>query len=126
MNNTVFPGTVCTAVLTDPDTLSRNLHKADTRSTLDFDKIIGTPFFRQWRGADEIKLPGRGFRSSLKTCIQAAVPAPERRMLHVLYDDRGCIYCEAVGIAERVKPDANSRRILLLQVRAANETTEKE
>ena len=124
--NRVVSGTVCDAILTDPAALSRNLHKADTLSTLDFDRINGSPYFRQWRGTDQIELPGRGFSAKLKTCIQAAVPAPERRMLHVLYDDSGCIYCEAVGIAARVKPDANSRRILLLQIHAADDTTEKE
>ena len=119
--NRVFAGMCCTAVLADA--LSRNHHTADTRSTLDFDRIIGKPYFRQWRGSDRIRLPGRDFSSVLKDCIQAAAPAPERRTLHALYDEKGCIYCEKVGIAARVKPNENSRRILTLQVRAAENTT---
>lgn len=117
--NRFFRGRVCTAVLTDP--ISRNLHKSDTRSTLDFDKIKGSIFFRQRTGADRICLPGRGFESVLKKRIQAEVPLPLRDSLHTLFDGEGCICCERIGIAARVKPDANSRRILMLSF-AADET----
>lgn len=123
---TLFDGKSCTAQLHDTGALSQNYHKAHTKSTLDFDKIKGRSFFRQWRGADRLALPGRGFSSQLKTCIQAEIPAPQRRTLYVLYDDLGCIYCEGIGIAARVKPDANSRRILTLSISAANQTTKKE
>ena len=47
------------------------------------------------------------------------VPAPERETLHILYDDLGCIWCERIGTAARVKPDADSRRILIAEIRAA-------
>ncbi|MCR4759312.1 MAG: tRNA lysidine(34) synthetase TilS [Oscillospiraceae bacterium] len=114
--NMLYPDKICEAVLLDTAAISRNYHKADTRSTLDFDKIKGKPYFRQWRGTDRIRLPGRSFSSALKTCVQAAVPIPERRLLYALYDAEGCIYCEQIGIAARVKPDADSRRILTLQI----------
>ena len=69
-----------------------------------------------------IRLPARDFSSSLKKCIQAAVPAPERKYLYALYDRQGCIYCEHVGIAARVRPDADSRRFLTLRISSAAET----
>lgn len=114
--NRLFAGKCCTAVLEEAGAISRNVHKADTKSTLDFDKINGAPYFRQRRGTDRIRLPGRDFDSSLKKCVQAAVPVPERQNLYVLYDRLGCIYCEQVGIAARVRPDADSRRILTLRI----------
>ena len=98
--------------------LSRNSHKCDTHSTLDFDKIIGKPYFRKPRRDDRIELPGRGFRTALRKCIQANVPAPQRAGLHALYDDAGCIWCEGVGIAARVKPDAQTKTLLTLTVTA--------
>ncbi len=119
--NRLFDGKSCIAALTSPDAISRNQHKADTKSTLDFDKIKGTPYFRQRRGTDTIRLPGRDFDSTLKKCVQAEVPAPERQRLYVLYDRLGCIYCEQVGIAARVKPDADSSRILTLRITRENE-----
>ena len=120
--NPLIGGKICIAELTDADAISRNPHKADTKSTLDFDKIIGTPYFRQWCNADTIRLPARDFSSALKKCIQAAVPAPERKYLYALYDRQGCIYCEHVGIAARVRPDADSRRFLTLRISSAAET----
>ena len=117
--NRIFPEKRCFVTCCDAESLSRNLHTADTKKTLDFDKIIGQPVFRQCRPQDEIILPGRGFRTLLKKQIQALVPAPERGTLHILYDDLGCIWCERVGTAARVKPDADSRRILITEIRAA-------
>ena len=112
----LFPQKACEVRLVETEdksgTISPKLHNAFTRCTLDCDKIVGNPYFRQWCGSDRIALPGRGFSSSLKTCIQAAVPQTERRRLYVLYDDLGCIYCEQVGIAARVKPDAKTTRCL--------------
>ncbi|MCQ2416692.1 MAG: tRNA lysidine(34) synthetase TilS [Oscillospiraceae bacterium] len=112
--NHVFEGDVC-KIVAEERILSQNYHASYTRSTLDFDKINGNLYFRQWNGKDRIQLPGRSFESALKDCIQAAVPAPERRLQHVLYDNSGCVYCENVGVAARVKPDAETQRVLVVQ-----------
>lgn len=117
--NRIFPETCCFVSICAPDALSRNLHKARTKKTLDFDKIKGQPYFRRCSPQDRITLPGRNFSTLLKKQIQAQVPAPERETLHILYDDLGCIWCERIGIAARVKPDADSRRILIPEIRAA-------
>ena len=112
----VVPECSVRAVFSEVGALSRNIHTANTRVTLDPDKIIGTPYFAQWQRSDTIALPGRGFHSSLHTLICAAVPAAERRRLHVLYDDCGVILCEGIGIAARVRPDADSSRQVTLAV----------
>ena len=117
-DNAVFSDKICTAKLEAADALSRSCHKPDTRSTLDFDKIIGTPRFRKIAGNDKIRLPGRGFDSTLKKLVQANVPGPERSRVCALFDDLGCIYCEGAGIAARVKPDADTCRLLLLSCRS--------
>lgn len=116
--NRIFAGRLCIARLFEGGAVSQNIHTADTKATLDFDKIIGQPMFRARSAADKIRLPGRDFDSLLKKCIQAAIPRPERQTLHTLYDDAGCIWCEHVGVAARVKPNAESRRILTLAVSA--------
>lgn len=97
-------------------TVSPNLHTADTRMTLDSDKIKGKPYFRRPLPDDRITLPGRGFSGLLKKRIQSAVPALFRGRLHALYDNEGCIFCEGVGIAARVRPDADSRTLLRLRI----------
>ena len=117
--NRIFPEKLCFVSCCTADSLSRNLHTALTKKTLDFDKIKGQPYFRMCAPQDYLILPGRGFRTLLKKQIQALVPAPERETLHILYDDLGCIWCERIGTAARVKPDADSRRILTAEIRAA-------
>lgn len=97
--------------------LSRNSHKSDTKSTLDFDRIKGTPYLRTARGADTIRLPGRDFASSLRKMLQTAYPVPRRRCVPALFDDAGCIWCAGIGIDRRVKPDAQTERLLTLTVR---------
>ncbi|MCR5306888.1 MAG: tRNA lysidine(34) synthetase TilS [Oscillospiraceae bacterium] len=128
--NRIVPGCRLDAVLWDA-AVSRNLHTADTRCTLDFDKICGEPRFRRPMRSDTICLPGRGFSGLLRKRIQSAVPAFYRRGLHALYDSEGCIFCEGVGIAARVKPNADSRTLLHLSITrgeaaAAQITSEKE
>lgn len=125
--NRFFSDRICTAALTDA--VSQNIHKADTKATLDFDKIIGSPYFRLRRADDRITLPAREHSTLLKKCVQENVPPPLRQRLYALYDAEGCIWCENIGIAARVKPTADSRRLLMLSVRAAEIsklTTEKE
>lgn len=117
--NRIFPEKRCFAKCSVIDPLSRNRHIADTKNTLDSDKIKGQLQFFKCSPQDHIILPGRSFSTLLKKQIQALVPAPEREMLHILYDDLGCVWCERIGIAARVRPDAASRRILSLKITAA-------
>ncbi len=124
--NQMFPTRVCNAELSETP-ISPSYHNTFTRSTLDYDKIIGDPHFRLWQNADRITLPGRDFSSTLKKCVQSVVPIPERRTLYALFDDLGCIYCEQIGIAARVKPDAETNRFLVLQCSTvADKTLKKE
>jgi exopolysaccharide biosynthesis protein len=54
--NRIFPETCCFVSICAPDALSRNLHKARTKKTLDFDKIKGQPYFRRCSPQDRITL----------------------------------------------------------------------
>ncbi len=116
--NRLFPHRICIASVIGAGALSQNLHKSDTRSTLDFDMIIGQPFFRSIQSGDRMRLPGRDFSAQLKKLVQANVPVPERQSVYALFDEEGCIFCEKVGIAERVKPHAGTRRVLILKTGA--------
>ena len=113
--NRLFPEKCCIASL-QPTAISQTPHKNNIQYSLDFDKINGTPYFRQWNAGDRILLAGQTHSSSVKKRIQEKLPAPERRRLYVLYDDTGCILCEGVGIAQRVLPDEHTRRILTLDI----------
>lgn len=43
-------------------------------------------------------------------------PSERRSTLHTIADDEGTIYAEYIGIAERVRPDETTRRLLVVRV----------
>ena len=114
--HSIIPGKICTPHLYENSANSRNHHKSDTYSTLDYGRIIGSPYFRQWRAADTIRLPAREFSSDLKNLVQQAFPPPLRRRIYAAYDDNGCIWAEGIGVAARVKPDETSTKLLVFSV----------
>ena len=63
-----------------------------------------------------MQLCGCNFTSSLKKRIQEKVPKEKRSTLHLLYDAAGVIYAEDIGVAERVRADAASERLLVVQI----------
>ena len=65
---------------------------------------------------DRMQRAGRTFTSSLKKLIQECVPSERRSTLHTIADDEGTIYAEYIGIAERVRPDETTRRLLVVRV----------
>ena len=44
------------------------------------------------------------------------MPKEKRSTLHLLYDAAGVIYAEDIGVAERVRADAASERLLVVQI----------
>ena len=88
------------------------VHKKLTFYLLDYDKIVGRAIVRNRRFGDRIKLPHRGFDSSVKKLINETVPKDMRAELHFIEDGEGTIFAECIGVAERVLPDAETERLL--------------
>ena len=93
------------------------VHKKLTFYLLDYDKIIGRVILRNRRFGDRIQLQGRNFTSSVKKLINEKIPASERDTLHFLEDEKGTIFAEKIGIAQRVAPDINTVKFLKISVR---------
>ncbi|HAS78565.1 MAG TPA: hypothetical protein DCS38_02355 [Ruminococcus sp.] len=86
-------------------------------SALDYDKIIGVPVIRSRKPGDKIKLPGRNFTSSVKkTLINLKIPVQQRSSLCFIEDDEGLVYAEKIGIADRVKPDSSTKRLMIISI----------
>ena len=92
------------------------VHKNLTFYLLDYDKIIGRVFVRNRKYGDKIRLHGRNFTSSVKKLINEKVPEEIRRSLHFIEDETGTVFAENIGIAERVAPDENTKRLLKIQI----------
>ena len=83
---------------------------------LDYDKIIGRAVLRNRRFGDRIRLRGRNFSSSVKKLINETVPKELRDTLHFIEDDEGTLFAEYIGVAQRVAPDGNTKRLLKITI----------
>ena len=88
-----------------------------TKFALDCDKIQGELFLRNRRDGDSFIRAGRSFTSSLKKLMNENVPVGKRDKIAILADDKGIIWAEGFGIAERVKPDAFTKSYMNINVK---------
>ena len=118
-DNSIFKDKILHCEIVDCDNLKKieNVHKMLTFYMLDYDKIIGRAVVRNRRFGDRIQLKGRNFSSSVKKLINEKVPEKLRPELHFIEDEKGTIFAERIGIADRVKISENTARILMISIR---------
>ncbi|MBR4628122.1 MAG: tRNA lysidine(34) synthetase TilS [Ruminococcus sp.] len=116
--NIIFPGKALVCEIRKCDNLkkSERVNKILTYYELDYDKIIGRAFVRNRRKGDRIRLAGRDFTSSVKKLINEKIPVSSRPFLHFIEDEDGTVFAEGLGIADRVKPGADTRRIMTINI----------
>lgn len=82
------------------------------KNLIDYGKIIGMAVIRQRKDGDSIRLLGRGCTKSLKKLLQEAkIPPKMREKLFVVADEKGVIFVEGFGVAERVAVDKTTEKI---------------
>ena len=118
-DNSIFDGIYLNCSIIDAESFSKKdfVNKKLTFYIMDYDKIKGSTVVRNRKFGDRIQLCGRNFTSSVKKSINEKVPCQERPFLHFIEDEEGTIFAEKLGIADRVKPDKNSGRLLIITVR---------
>ena len=116
--NRIFPDSVLISELINCESLKKIdfVHKKLTFYLLDYDKIKGTAIVRNRKFGDKLKLRGRKFTSSVKKIINEKIPVSQRSSLHFIEDEDGTIFAEKIGIADRVAPDENTKRLLKIYV----------
>ena len=117
--NRIFADRMLFCEIVQCDNLKKNqsVNKISTFFLLDYDKIIGRAIVRNRRYGDKIKLRGRNFTSSVKKLINERIPAAERSTLHFIEDEEGTVFAEGIGIADRVKPDDNTKKFLKISIK---------
>jgi len=127
-DNSIFNGIILNVEVIQSDNLKirQNINRKFTNYLLDYDKIIGTMILRNRRNGDKIRLAGRNFNSSVKKLINAQVKPDERPFLHFIDDECGTIFAEKIGIADRVKPDVNTSRFLVITIRSDDKSIQGE
>lgn len=92
------------------------VHKKSTNDCMDCAKIQGSVLLRNRRDGDSFIRANRSFTSSLKKLMNEKYAAAERDLIPILADDKGIIWVEGFGIADRVKIDVNTKKIWRIEV----------
>ncbi len=96
---------------------SYNVYNLLLKNRVDCDKIKGKLTVRIRNEGDSIRLAGRNCTKSLKKLFnELKIPTEEREALPVAADDEGVVWIHSVGVAERVKIDANTENIVCFNV----------
>lgn len=116
--NTIFPDIKLICELIECENLKKTdfVNKNLTFYLLDYDKIIGRAVVRNRKFGDRIQLSGKDFTSSVKKLINKTIPVSIRQTLHFIEDEKGTVFGENIGIAQRVAPDENTSRLLKIHI----------
>ena len=93
----------------------KKIHKNLLKNTMNYDKIIGDLVVRQRLPGDAYHPMGRQGGKSLKKLFnEAKIPPESRDAVPVLCDSAGILLAYGCGCDERVRPDGNTRRFLIV------------
>ncbi len=94
-----------------------NVYNLLLKNRIDCDKIKGKLTVRTRNEGDSIRLCGRNCTKSLKKLFnELKIPTEERDILPIAADDEGVVWIYSVGVAERVKIDANTQNTVAFNV----------
>ena len=100
----------------DAENKDELVNKKFTNHILDYDKILGIVLTaRNRRPSDKIELVGRGFQHKIKKLYENTTASQKDRKI-LISDEEGVIFAEDFGIAERVKVDGETKRILEIRI----------
>lgn len=92
-----------------------NYNKSDLKYYIDISKISGKTVLRSYIGSEGIRLPGRGFTSTVKKLL-SAYPSDTRLERLVIADGSGVIYVEGFGPDVRVACGENTAKAVKIEV----------
>lgn len=91
--------------------------KQNKNMFVDYDKTVGEVRLKEREAGDTISPAGRGCTKTLKKLYnELKIPAESRNKLHIIADDKGIIAVAGYAVDERVKPDDNTKRIMLFEI----------
>ena len=94
----------------------QEIFKNSTYKLLDYDKIIGKLIIRQRRSGDQFRIFDRHITKSIKKLFnEAKIPQEMREKIFLICDERGIIYVEGFGIADRAAPDKSTENYLVVE-----------
>ncbi len=95
----------------------QNVNNLFSNNAIDCDKIVGKWILRTRNEGDKIRLQNRGITKSLKKLFtENKVPETLRNSIPVIADNEGVIWVHGFGVAQRVSPSKNTKKILDVEV----------
>lgn len=104
----------------DENNWDLNVNKKFTIGYLDYDKIECKVIVRNRRNGDKIRFASRPHTTSVKKLFNSDIPLEERDKILFLADEKGVIFIEGYGVAERVRVDENTKNILTINLLEGN------
>ncbi len=93
-----------------------NINKMFANFSLDYDKIQGKVVARNRRDGDAIKFENTAYTKKIKKIFNNDILIEERDKIFFLADEKGVIFVEGYGVAERVKIDKNTKNLLNINI----------
>lgn len=93
-----------------------NVNKKSTFYRADYDKIQGDIVLRNRLRSDAIKPENSACTKELRKILQEKLPVEKRKISAVLADEKGLLWAEYAGVAERVKCDENTKKVLVIEI----------
>ena len=90
------------------------------KNAIDCDKIVGSAIIRCRQAGDTIKLKGRPNKQIRKLMNEMLVPDVQRDYFPLVCDDKGVIFVQGGGVAERVLPDDKTKRMIIITCKGEN------
>lgn len=100
----------------DTFNINKNINKKFANLLLDCDKIQGKAVVRNRRDGDRIKFFGKPHTTSVKKLFNKEVPSEMRDDILFIADEAGVVFIEGFGVSERVSPDADTKKLLLIDI----------
>ncbi len=116
--NAVFGGRLIAVTKISPFDISC-FNKSELRYFVDEAKMAETFTVRRCLGSDKIRLPGRGFTSTVKKLL----PSQERAGRVVIADSEGAVFVEGIGVSERVCCSDKTLSAVRIEIKDIKETT---
>lgn len=86
--------------------------------SIDYDKISGTLVARCRLPGDKIRFVGRDYTTSVKKLLNASrISVEKREQILILSDDRGPLWMEGFGCAQRCAVNSETKKFMTIEIR---------
>ncbi len=90
------------------------------QNAIDYDKIFNHIVIRTRRRGESVKLNKRPTKQVRRILSEIKVPDAHRDAFPLIADDVGVVYIPNAGVAQRVAPDLNTKKIIIVTFKGEN------